>query len=492
MKKMVALVSMAVVVAVLVAGLAGTFGTAGTPSVYASRLAGIAGAGITGIQIQNLDASQTATIVADFYKQSGGGAISIPRPNVQAGAAANIYLPNESTLQNGAYAAIISADRQIAAIARTDWNNSGAAAIYSNVQPGTDVSLPLAVKGYANQTSLVSIQNTDTGTQATVTVEFYEVGKTAPTVTTSVNIGPGTSTTIDLSKHAAFATVPQGALGSMKFKSTTNIGVQSFIDIETSAKGVYAFEGVPSEQAAAKLFVPLYRNDYYGTTGISVVNPGTSPVQVTVTYYGSTQAQVAACKGATFVHAGGPQTIAAGSSGVFYQADVNPPLPTGNAGLPKGCFGSAVIEATGGNVLAIVNDADIPKGTSAAYNAVSTAGGANKVALPLYRNKHTTDQLSTGIQAMNIGSSPANVTLEIKDSTGSVISGACGGDCTATIPPNSSNTWYPPTMTSQNQYAGNYGSATLNSTQPLAVIVNDASGTLTKDSAIYNGIKADN
>jgi hypothetical protein len=201
---------MAVVVAVLVAGLAGAFGSAGTPSVYASRLAGISGAGITGIQIQNLDASQSATIVADFYKQGGGGPVAITKPNVGAGAAANIYLPSQPELQNGAYAAIISADRQIAAIARTDWNNSGAAAIYSNVQPGTDVALPLAVKGYYGQTSLVSIQNTDTGTQATVTVEFYKAGETAALVTTSVQIAPGTSTTLDLSKNAAFATVPAG------------------------------------------------------------------------------------------------------------------------------------------------------------------------------------------------------------------------------------------------------------------------------------------
>jgi hypothetical protein len=248
---------------------------------------------------------------------------------------------------------------------------------------------------------------------------------------------------------------------------------------------------VPAEQAAPKLFVPLFRNDFYGTTGISVVNPGTSPVQVTVTYYGSPFSTAADCKeNATFVHAGGPQTIAAGSSGVFYQGNIAIP-GTGASGLPKGCLGSATIQATGGNVLAIVNDADLAKGTSAAFNAVSEAGTAKKVALPLYRNKHTGDQLSTGIQAMNSGTGPANVTLEIKDDKGTVISGSCGGQCTQTIAPNASYTWYPPSMSSQNQYAGNYGSATLTSTQPLAVIVNDASAIGTKDAAIYNGIKAD-
>jgi hypothetical protein len=488
------LVSMALVVAVLVAGLAGSFGGNTTPAVYASRLAGISGAGITGIQIQNLDASQTATIVSSFYKQDGSAAVDITRPDVGAGAAANIYLPSESSLGNGAYAAIISADRQIAAIARTDWNTSGAAAIYSNVQPGTEVSLPLAVKQYPKstpQTSLVSIQNTDTGTTANVTVEFYKVGETTPLKSATYNIQSGTSITVDMVKDPNFATVPADTLGSMKIKSQVQVGVQSFIDIESSTKGVYAFEGVPSEQAAPKLFAPLIRNNFFGTTGVSVVNPGASPVQVTVTYIGSDLSSAQACKGgATFIHNNGPVSIAAGSSVVFYSANINLP-GSGSSGLPEGCLGSALIEATGGNVLAIVNDADLGKGTSAAYNAVSEAGGAMKVALPLYRNKHTTDELSTGIQAMNIGEQQANVTIELKDSNGTVISGSCGPECTKTIAKNASYTWYPPGMTSQTQHAGKYGSATLTSNMPLAVIVNDASGKGTKDAAIYNGIKAD-
>src|SRR3990172_4315651 len=111
MKKLLVFVSMAAVVAVLVAGLVGV-GRNDTPAVYASRLAGISSAGTTGIQVQNLDASQPATIVADFYKQGGGGPVSIALDSTPAGAAANIYLPQRPELQNGAYAAIISADRQ--------------------------------------------------------------------------------------------------------------------------------------------------------------------------------------------------------------------------------------------------------------------------------------------------------------------------------------------------------------------------------------------
>ena len=70
MKKLVALVSMAMVVAVLVAGLAGAFGSRGTPTVYASRLAGISGSGITGIQIQSFRSRELVATVTD--KLPGG------------------------------------------------------------------------------------------------------------------------------------------------------------------------------------------------------------------------------------------------------------------------------------------------------------------------------------------------------------------------------------------------------------------------------------
>jgi len=485
MKKALVLGSMAAVAAVLVAGLANMGGS--TPAVYASRLAGIQGAGGSGIQIQNLDASQEAQIVADFYNQKGSAAVTINRPNVAAGSAANIYLPTEQSLANGAYAAIISADRQIAAIARTDWSTSGGAAIYSNVIPGNEVSVPLAAKGYNGQTTLASIQNTDTGQQATVTVEFYKAGSASPLVTTQKNIGPGTSVTVDLGKDAAFTSVPAGTLGALLVKSASiPVGVQAFMDIENFTKAVYAYEGVPSEQAAATLYAPLIRNNFYGTTGISVVNPGSSAVQVQVTYIASPLTP--ACSGQS-VHGGKSFSIDPKSSAVFYQGNIAA-LPTGDSGLASGCLGAAKIEATGGNILAIVNDAELAKaGTSAAYNAFPAAAGAKKVALPLFRNKHTNLDLSTGIQAMNIADSPANATIEFKNSSGQLISISSG--TTQTIAPLASFTWFPPSMMSAGMPANTYGSASITSDQNLVVIVNDASGNGKVDAAIYSGIKAD-
>jgi len=495
MKKLAVLGTMAVVVGLLMAGVAGLFNT-GTASVHASRLAGIEAAGATGIQVQNLDASAAANMTAEFYKQDPAvtGAVSLTATGVPAGGSWTIYLPSAPELDNGAYAAIVSADRQIAAIARTDWFSSGGAAIYSNVMPSDSVALPLLTIDYAEQFSLVSIQNTDTGTTATATVEVYAAGAAAPVLNKTYSIGPGKSITINTAMEDDYlglvSSTPGGFLGSMTVTADVEVGVQSFVDISSSDKAVYAFEGVPAEDAAETLYAPLIRRRHLGIydTGISVVNPNATDVDVTVTYIGALEA----CAGTTTTH--GPYTIPASSSAVFWQGQGGAGLPTGDNGLPDNCVGSAVISADGGNVLAIVNDSKNLTEESAAYNAVPATMGGTKAALPLARNRFLDAyQFTTGIQVMNIGSSTANVTISYADASGAALTGSCTG-CTATIAANGSTTYIPGITTTGpgSMPAGEYGSALVESDgEPIIVIVNDFSFTGNTDAATYNGIKAD-
>jgi hypothetical protein len=487
LKKSLVLVSMAAVVAVLVAGVFGGFGSGQTPALYASSLAGISAAGETGIQIQNLDQSQPASITADFYRSDGPFEQQISLPTTAPGAAANIWLPGTS-LPTGAYAAIINADRQIAAIARTDWPQSDGAAIYSNVIPGKNVALPLAVRRYFGQSSLVSIQNTDTGADASVTVKVFESGAANPTVEESYTVKPGTSITLDLDQDLEFEALGEGFLGSIFVESATDVGVQSFVDIATSAMAVYAFEGVPAEMASDTLYAALFRAKQYPNpnnpnsgrldTGISVVNPGTTQVSVSLTYYGAG----GACAGQQTTTT--PVNIAPNSSHVFYQG------APASQGLPENCYGAALIEATGGGVLAIVNDSQNEGMTAAAFNAVSAEQGAQTVALPLWRRNHA-NGLSTGISAMNIGTSDAQITVAFTrvNNDGSTTPVSCGAECTQTVGPNEAAVWWPPMISALSD--GTFGSATVTSNQPVTVIVNDVNVAGGIDAATYNGIKAD-
>jgi hypothetical protein len=501
MKKLLVLVSMAVVVAVLVAGLSGAFGTSTAPAVYASRLAGISGNGETGIQVQNLDASQDAQITASFYPQTGGNPIDVQAPPTGAGGAANFYLPTIPNLPDGSYAAIVNSDRQIAAIARTDWPQSGGAGTYSNVLPGNDVAVPLAVKNYFTQCSLVSVQNTNTSSQATATVEVFATGSATPAVSPSFQIPPGTSKTVSLCDDREFESLPDGFLGSIRVKSQNEIGVQSFIDLSQSKQAVYAFEGVPVENAAEELFAPLFRSRQLVNprdpatsakldTGISVVNTASTPVQVSVEFYGADKPEYdAACRGQTFTQ--GPFEIPASSSAVFYQGPGAQAI-TGDKVVPDNCVGSAKIVATGGSVLAIVNDSLDFTVQSAAYNAVSAAQTGTTVALPLFRSNHTAWRLYTGISAMNTGTATASIRIEITDSEGNVTSGKPGMTI-SNVGANETALFWPGDFANDGNWTDvnkAYGSATITSDQPLAVIVNDFSLNAQVDSSTYNAINA--
>ena len=501
MKKLLVLVSMAVAVAVVVAGLSGAFGPSTAPAVYASRLAGISGNGETGIQVQNLDASQDAQITASFYPQTGGNPIDVQAPATKAGGAANFYLPSIPNLPDGSYAAIVNSDRQIAAIARTDWPQSGGAATYSNVLPSMDVAVPLAVKNYYTQCSLVSVQNTNTSSQATATVEVYATGSATPAVNPSFQIPPGTSKTVSLCDDREFESLPDGFLGSIRVKSANEVGVQSFIDLSQSQQAVYAFEGVPVENASEELYAPLFRSRQLVNprdpatstkldTGISVVNTESTPVQVKVEFYGADKADYdPACRGMTFTQ--GPFEIPASSSAVFYQGPGAQAI-TGDKVVPDNCVGSAKIVATGGKVLAIVNDSLDYTVQSAAYNAVSAGQTGTTVALPLFRSDHTAWRLYTGISAMNTGDAETTIRIEITDSEGNVTSGKAGMSLSG-VGPNETALFWPGDFANEGNWLDRnkaYGSATIESDQPLAVIVNDFSLNGQVDSSTYNAINA--
>jgi len=466
---------LAAAAAALGAGLA----SSSPAGVLAGRPAGIGGVGITGLQVQNLDPSEPASIVAEFYPQDCGLPTTISLPATAGGAAASIYLPSLAELRHGTYAALISADREIAALARTDWNSTGGAAIYSHAQIGHDLAVPLVMLGYYGQTSLVTVHNTDVTAPAQVHAEVYALGSATPALTTRFEVCAGTSRTIRLGMDPLFLTLPRGFVGSMRLTSASPISGQVFVDIETSQKAIYAFEAVPVEAAAETLYAPLFRARQRGgglvlDTGIAVANPGDAPVDVTVAYHGASPA----CAGQVVSH--GPVTVAGHGAAVFYQG------PGGGSGLPDGCIGSAVVSATGGGVIGVVNDSVDFTRQSGAYNLLSAAQAGKKIALPLFRRAHV--GLTTGIQVMNVGAGMANVTIAFAKNDGTAITG-CAAQCTATIAAEASVTWWPADIGAIPD--GTFGSAVVESDQPIVAIVNDFALKGGIDSAIYNGIRVD-
>jgi len=481
--------------------------------VVVPAIAGISGSGASGVQIQNLSTTSPVNVVVELWNQDGSAAIPVSATGgdtINASAAKNYYLPTLPGVPDGAYAMAVSAGGPIAAIARTEWAATGGAALYSSVAPGTDVIIPLVTSNFAGQTSQFSIQNTNTAAAVSdVEITLFGRGLAAAVTTLSgETIAPGTSKTYNLADTAVWGTlpntgvdlgVPTGFVGSVQITSATDLVVQSFIDI-AGTRGVTGFTGVPTASAADTLYCPLIRANYYGDTGISIVNPNAAAVDVEITFY----ADAGSPNAGTFTQ---DISVPANSSVIAFQG------PGGNsraAGLPGGTqssvnpvltndgfYGVARLVATGGTVQAVVNDTKFGAGWSveaqSSYNCVTATDAGVSFALPLMRTNHiSTLRLTTGIQIQNVTGSDVTVSLDLYNWDGT--SQAASNPADVVIPAfGSGNFWQGsltglPTVPADLGGSGWFGSAILTSTGDVVAVVADEGngGSTAVDSANYN------
>jgi hypothetical protein len=472
--------------------------------------AGISGAGVSGVQVQNLTTTAGGVLVS-LYPQSGGTAVNLPQVPVSGEAAANFYLPSISSVTAGSYAMVVGATMNVGAIARTDWATTGGAAIYGSVAPGTSVLVPLVLSNFAGQTSQVSVQNTDTSDPVT-DVKLTLYGRGSATIVkqvTNQTIAKGTSKTWSLSDTGVWGSLPNtatdlganGFVGLLVVESATPLVVQSFIDI-AGTPGVTGFTGVPGNSAATKLYCPLVRANFFGDTGISIVNNNGSAVSVAITF----SADPASPNLGTF-----NQTlpIGANSSNIAFQgpggnsraAPTNLPGGTQTAAntvlTNNGFFGSAVLESAV-PIVAVVNDTQFGssfavKGQST-YNCVPVTDSGKTHFLPLLRKYHLADtKLTTGVQVLNVTGTAGSATLSLVNFDGTALpastvtknfaaNGAAnffGGDWAGlpTVPPSLGG-------------SGWYGSGKITCTQDCVVIISDEGfGATAVDRANYIGIK---
>lgn len=441
--------------------------------------------GETGLQVQNTDPANPAEIRAQFFDFDGRLVLDLPRP-VAPGAATNFYLPQierESGLVPQSYSLIVTSDRPAAAVSRTEDRRTGAALMYANIRPDSQVAVPLVMKAFAGQNSLVSVQNTDVQRATSLRVEVFRSGDLRPIKDFRMAIGAAGSAYLDVGSGPELADLPAGFVGWLRLSSDTPVTAQASVHMSASTQAVAAFEGQPLNQAAARLLVPLVRREWYGTTGIAVVNPSAAAsTQVQVTFRGVW----GACANQTYVQ--GPVTLAPAVGTVFYQGAGTLPI-TGSSPLPTRCAGSAEITSTGGGVLAMVMDLDnIDKPTTAsAYAALAADQAELRLAVPLMRNHHTAADLVSGIQVLNAATDgPATVRLSFVTADGQVLpSDPAHG---ASIPPGSARTWYLPQVPGIAGLRNLYGSALIDSDRPVLAVVSEASLNGRSDTAAYTAV----
>ncbi len=497
------------------------------PGTYAStkrlvrRSGPASGVAASGIQVQNLDGARTLNATAYFFPQlvpydrpptsPTPPAYPIEVHGIPPHASANLYLPKLG-LPFGIFSAAMldEIDLKLAAVVRTNWMDTGAAALYHNAAPGFELTVPVVVREFNGQTSIISVMSDGNDRLVEVEMSFFARGSAAPvTPTLRFPLQPYEGVTFDLlDSHPAFDALGSGFLGSARLRlvfgpepARTDTGAYisaiSYVNTRSSKRAVWGFEAVPSagkdSQAAEKVFVPLWRSRHTGgalptdrmDTGIAVVNPNDRPVTVIVDAFPTDNLDVSAQCRSVGPFSLLPVTIAPHSNHVFYQG------PGTTDPFPDDCFGSAVVRTTqpGDTILAVVNDAQNLRQLAAAYNAIPATQAHRELAVPLFRSLHGANHLTTGIQVMNVGERTASMRIDFLAplGPGAILIDGCGIACSALVPPMQSHTWYPPSIAAIGP--NTVGSAIIFSSEPAVAVVMDVpmSGCCV-DTAAYTAI----
>ena len=359
------------------------------------------------VTYQNVD-TISAAITINFYPESSGTPILISRPDLAAGASTSVYVGGITELGtsfNGS-AVLSSGARLVATIVQIAPAASGVKnrPLSNGFANGANyVLIPTVLKNTFNTNSVFSVMNV--GSAATsVQVKFVPVSGSPITV----NIA---SLPAGAAKYYNMGTLPEIAASSFNGSVQLTAGAGGLIvatSMEMSTTGVeaYAFEGALND--ATKIYMPSALCKFgplaNTNTAYAVQNTSTTTAaSVTVKYSNGK------------VH--GPVNIAAGAKQSFDGCAAAP-------GNPAGFSGSAIIESTGANIVAVGKV--YGGGVSSAFLGFND--GAEKIALPYVRwteahwNDGTRQRAYIAIQ--NVGTAnlaAGTVTVKYVDKNGTVV-----------------------------------------------------------------------
>jgi hypothetical protein len=297
---------------------------------------------------------------------------------------------------------------------------------------GSPLYFPLVKNDYYGKTTTIIVQNVGTiATTASATFTFLSSPYTYYYYSTSIN--PHQFAVFDpvdarhlynnIEYHPPFGNI-SSAVGSLTVTASQNlagIALEHLVQ-EDHATLLQATRGFTSSDFATTVYAPINKNNYYHRfTGLQVQNVSSQSVTLNVTYKATSENanppnNPLGCQGGTYSDSA---TVASGSSYTFNSTK-----------LPDNCFASATIVATGGNVVAVVNEAfmqswlnDHPghANEATAYNAIPNGSVSKNLSVPLF--KEDSYSKSTGLSIENVGAVKAtNVVITLKGPTGTYVS----------------------------------------------------------------------
>lgn len=356
------------------------------------------GTWVSSIQIMNLD-TRPANVIVEYYREDGtriDGATS--SHTIAVGSSVNIYQPNVPGLPDGFKgSAVVSADRRIAAIGSEQTfypDGSIGNSQYSGFgadEVGNRFYLPNVNKrfGGGSWSSRITLQNTSAD-PVTATITFRN-GDGTVRDTDTVNLpGKGSTTLTQINDTE----LPDGWLGTAIVDATANIAV--IVDVMSADGRLTTYNGFIS--GATTMYLPTLLIRFGANqwnTSFQVFNVGSATATVTMTYYTSGQPSPAKVVTATLPS---------------YQS-INRYQPGVDSDLGTTWIGSVVIESTQPVVAVGSQSSGAPgKRLASAYNGV--ASGATQAFLPTVLRHFGGGNFVTSFQIMNVGSTPASVTVE--------------------------------------------------------------------------------
>jgi hypothetical protein len=323
---------------------------------------------------------------------------------------------------------------------------------------------------YGGYTTAATIQNTGTG-PATVRIDYFDQNGAPVGVGDLISSLPvNASWTVRQDNGNSFpssggdATQAGSAVvySSQPIASFVNEFAPGNVGDATSYSGVQVPGGV-----GVTLYAPTIVNNAYGgyTTGIGLLNQGSSPTNVTITYRDG---------GGAVVKTQTVTALAAHAYRGLYSGDAILALPSGFAG-------TATITSSAGQPLgAIVNETG-PGGQFSSYDAV--AAGSTTLNAPVALN-NAFGGYYTGMGIQNTSASAGTVSVTYYDASGTPTLKSFSIAAYGSLGVYQGST-------SDGPAAGAY-TAVIQSTLPLAAIVNEVapSTTSAKQSTSYNTFSA--
>lgn len=342
----------------------------------------------TGFQVQNLEAS-VASISVTFYNPNGTAVVPALSDTIPANGS-KTYFPLTSVAEGFNGSAVISADKQVAAVVNVIDNTGKAGASYIGFSSGaTAVNLPLLFKSYFSNDSWFKVQNAG-ASNANVTVT-YSTG-----VVRNATVAPGAAFLFDQTTEAH----PAGSVFSARVTSDQPIVATV---VEESPSVMFAYNGFTS--ASNNPVMPLVNANYFGNiTGMQIQNTGASSTNVTVSY---TPSLVGSACTET-------QTIPAGQSKTFalYAFSVNSPGATSSTCAFGAQFvgaGRVTANSASQPLAVIVNQLNSTGGNNygEAYGAFDPNAATNSLVMPLIMDRNY--GYFTGFSVMNVGAGSTTV-----------------------------------------------------------------------------------